>query len=110
MVSQAEVSNSQGHLCLASSLILNERPLPIRFFYKEAAQHANDTGFRFYSGFETDDFLQEDHAACVAPLDCMARLDPSIIALVERSSVGSVWERLPDSNDWVPVYDYTIPE
>lgn len=114
---QAQVSTLQqspnqhsGYLCLASSLILNERPLPIRFFYKEEAQHANDTGFRFYSGFETDDFLMEEDAACVAPLDCMERLDPSIIELLEISEVGTVWERLPDSNDWVEVLDYEIPD
>ncbi|GGX38295.1 DUF2185 domain-containing protein [Saccharospirillum salsuginis] len=110
MQEQVSYHRHQGHLCLASSLILNERPLPIRFFYKEEAQHANDTGFRFYSGFETDDFLMEEDAACVAPLDCMERLDPSIVDLVQRSEVGSVWERLPDSNDWVPVYDYEIPD
>ncbi|WP_320822744.1 DUF2185 domain-containing protein [Reinekea sp.] len=98
-----------GHLCLASSLILNERPLPIRFFYKEDPQHANDTGFRFYSGQETDEFLLEDNAACVAPLDCLERLDPSISELVRLSRVGSVWERLPNTNDWVPVHDYDIP-
>lgn len=109
---QNSISSRQndGHLCLASSLILNERPLPIRFFYKEASQHANDTGFRFYSGLETDDFLMEEDAACVAPLDCLERLDPSIVELLDKSEVGSVWERLPDSNDWVPVYDYCIPE
>lgn len=107
-----EVSSDyrSGYLCLASSLILNERPLPIRFFYKEDPQHANDTGFRFYSGQETDDFLLGDHAACVAPLDCMERLDPSIAELVKHSKVGSVWERLPNSNHWIPVHDYEIPE
>jgi hypothetical protein len=104
------VDTSQGHLCLASSLILNERPLPIRFFYKEDPQHANDTGFRFYSGQETDEFLQEENAACVAPLDCMERLDPSISELVKEAKVGSVWERLPNSNDWIPVTDYQIPD
>ena len=104
------VDTSQGHLCLASSLILNERPLPIRFFYKECPQHANDTGFRFYSGQETDEFLLEENAACVAPLDCMERLDPSISELVKEAEVGSVWERLPNSNDWIPVHDYNIPD
>lgn len=100
----------QGHLCLASSLILSDSPLPIRFFYKEDPQHANDTGFRFYSGQETDEFLQEEHAACVAPLDCMQRLDPSITELVMMSEIGTVWERLPHSNDWVEVFDYEIPD
>ncbi|TXR53925.1 DUF2185 domain-containing protein [Reinekea thalattae] len=110
MMNEVCINNKAGHLCLASSLILNERPLPIRFFYKELPQHKNDTGFRFYSGQETDEFLQEEDAACVAPLDCMERLDPSISELVKQSEVGSVWERLPDSNHWVPVHDYVIPD
>ena len=99
-----------GHLCLASSLILNEKPMPIRFFYKEAPQHKNDTGFRFYSGLETDEFLMTEDAAVAAPLDCMMRLDNSIAELVEQSAVGSVWERLPGENQWIPVTDYQIPE
>lgn len=110
MMNEACATTTAGHLCLASSLILNERPLPIRFFYKEVPQHVNDTGFRFYSGQETDEFLMEDNAACVAPLDCMERLDPSISELVRMSEVGSVWERLPNSNSWVPVHDYVIPD
>jgi hypothetical protein len=110
MRSELSVEQSHNQLCLASSLILNERPLPIRFCYKEDPQHINDTGFRFYSGQETDEFLLEDDAACVAPLDCMERLDPSITEIVKRSEVGSVWERLPNSNDWIPVHDYTIPD
>jgi len=97
-------------LCLASSLILNERPMPIRFFYKESPQHKNDTGFRFYSGLESDDFLQTEDAALVAPLDCMVRLDASIKKFLENSIIGSVWERLPGNNDWIPVTDYCIPE
>ena len=84
--------------------------MPIRFFYKEEPDHKNDTGFRFYSGLETDDFLQEEHAACVAPLDSMIRVDPSIEDLIEKSSIGSVWERLPESNIWSEVLDYQIPD
>lgn len=98
-----------GHLCLASSLILSERPMPIRFFYRDTPDHGNDSGFRFYSGLETDEFLMRDGSALVAPLDCMERIDPSISRLLERSAVGSVWERRPGSNDWIPVTDYRIP-
>lgn len=110
---ERQVINTQinpGHLCLASSLILNEKPMPIRFFYREQPQHENDTGFRFYSGLESDDFLLTDDAALVAPLDCMVRLDESIKEFLESSSIGSVWEKQPGKNDWVPVTDYSIPE
>lgn len=97
-----------GYLCLASSMILSERPMPIRFFYRDQPEHQNDTGFRFYSGFETDEFLEQEHAACVAPLASLARIEPSIAELLERSEVGTVWERSGDS--WVEVKDYQIPE
>lgn len=97
-------------LCLASSLILNERPMPIRFFYKESPQHENDTGFRFYSGLESDDFLMSAEAALVAPIDSMVRIDESIEKLLLSSEVGSVWERLPGQNNWIPVTDYQIPD
>lgn len=100
----------QGHLCLASSMILSDRPLPIRFFYREMPDHRNDTGFRFYSGLESDEFLLSEGSALVAPLDCMERIDPSITELIKQSAVGSVWERLPGRNDWVPVTDYDIPD
>ncbi|MCJ8313040.1 MAG: DUF2185 domain-containing protein [Saccharospirillaceae bacterium] len=98
-----------AHLCLVSTLIVNDRPMPIRFFYKESPNHQNDSGFRFYSGLESDDFLQTDEAACVAPLDCMIRVDPTIQSLIELSNIGSVWERLPNSNTWSEVLDYQIP-
>ncbi|WP_428239913.1 DUF2185 domain-containing protein [Gynuella sp.] len=110
MAQSAAETQGQGYLCLASSLILNERPMPIRFFYKETPQHANDTGFRFYSGMETDDFLMSEDAALVAPLDSLVRLDKTIKELLDQSEVGSVWERLPGRNDWVPVFDYEIPD
>ncbi len=110
MTQQIAQIQQHGHLCLASSLILNEKPLPIRFFYKEQPQHQNDTGFRFYSGLETDEFLMTEESALVAPLDCMVRLDGSIQKLLDESEVGSVWERLPGQNDWIPVTDYQIPD
>lgn len=97
-----------GYLCLASSMILSEQPMPVRFFYRDHPEHHNDTGFRFYSGFETDEFLNQEHAACVAPLASLARIEPSIASLLERSEVGSVWER--EGEHWVEVTDYQIPD
>ncbi len=82
--------------------------MPIRFFYRDHPEHQNDTGFRFYSGFETDEFLEQEHAACVAPLESMARIEPSIAELLMCSEVGTVWERAGDQ--WVQVTDYRIPD
>ena len=100
---------AESDLCLASTMILNEQPLPIQFFYRDWPKHKGDSGFRFYSGYESDVFLQEDDAACVAPLSALVRLDPSIAQLIDMSVVGCVWERHPEHGQWMPVIDYIIP-
>ena len=111
------MSNQQPHssltpdsLCLASSLVLSEKPLPVSFFYRETPQHQNDTGFRFYSGLESDEFLMSEDAALVAPLDCIIRLDESLKDLIDCSEIGCVWEKNSDGSGWVPVTDYQIPD
>ncbi len=98
-----------AHLCLASRMIIGHQPLPVRFFYREQPAHENDSGFRFYSGLETDEYLAEQQSACVAPLSLLSKLQPEIAELIHCSEVGSVWEFCALSSSWRPVYDYQIP-
>lgn len=98
-----------AHLCLASSMIIGDKPLPVRFFYRESPSHVNDSGFRFYSGLESDEYLSQQQSACVTPLDLMSRLQPDIKPLIERTEVGSVWEFCMLRHCWRPVDDYQIP-
>jgi hypothetical protein len=109
MGSQLRVSE-QRSLCLVSTLVFSEQPLPVCFFYREMAQHENDTGFRFFSGWESDEFLIQEDSACVAPLSSLLKIDPSIEQLLSVSSIGCVWERCETKKTWLPVTDYEIPE
>lgn len=97
-------------LCLTSALLMGDKPVPIRFFYRERPAHNNDSGFRFYSGLETDEFLGQQSSACVTPLDLVARLEPSLDGLLRNCEVGAVWEFCARLRTWLPVHDYRIPD
>lgn len=97
-----------GFLVLVSKLCFDEK-LPIRFMYKTVPEHLNDTGWRMFTGYETEEFLanQIDNLLPI-PLEKICQLDPSIKPLTEYNA-GTVWERTPEDNSWQRVEDYEIP-
>ncbi len=109
-VSQESETNQtkNGFLALVSKLCFDEK-LPIRFIYKTVPEHLNDTGWRMFTGYESEEFLADELSNLVpVPVEKMCRLDPSMSELVTYNA-GTVWERAPDSEGWVRVHDYRIP-
>ena len=97
-----------GFLALVSKLCFDDS-LPIRFMYKTVPEHLNDTGWRMFTGYETEEFLEDELSNLVpVPVEKMCRLDPSLSELVTYNA-GTVWERTPGSEGWERVYDYKIP-
>jgi hypothetical protein len=97
-----------GFLALVSRLVFEET-LPVRFMYKTVPEHLNDTGWRMFTGYETEEFLDNEQINLVPmPLERMVELDPSLTELVTYNA-GTVWERTPESNGWERVYDFRIP-
>lgn len=97
-----------GFLALVSKLCFEET-LPIRFMYKTVPEHLNDTGWRMFTGYETEEFLEDELSNLVPiPVVKMCSLDPSLSELVTFNA-GTVWERAPGSDSWERVYDYKIP-
>lgn len=105
---QETAQTKNGFLVLVSRLLLEEK-FPIRFMYKTVPEHLNDTGWRMYTGYETDEFLENELINMMpVPLERICRLDPSLTELVEYNA-GTVWERTPESDGWQRVYDFRIP-
>lgn len=97
-----------GFLALVSKLCFDEK-LPIRFMYKTVPEHLNDTGWRMFTGYETEEFLEDELSNLVpVPVEKMCRLDSSLSNLVTYNA-GTVWERAPGSEGWERVHDYRIP-
>ncbi|MBV1786563.1 DUF2185 domain-containing protein [Marinobacterium sp. D7] len=97
-----------GFLALVSRLVFDEK-LPVRFMYKTVPEHLNDTGWRMYTGYETDEFLDNEQINLLPmTIERMVQLDPSLTDLVSYNA-GTVWERTPESDGWERVYDFRIP-
>lgn len=94
--------------CFASEKITVDGN-PVRFMYREAAIHDVDSGWRFFSGLETADEM--DDAATHGVFDCntIANFDPSIVAHLD-APVGSVFEKPPGAADFAPVTDWRPSE
>lgn len=105
---QETAQTKNGYLALVSRLMLEEQ-LPIRFMYKTVPEHLNDTGWRMFTGYETEEFLENDVINMVPlPLERVCEMDASLTELVKYNA-GTVWERLPDADGWERVHDFRIP-
>lgn len=97
-----------GFLALVSRLVFDET-LPVRFMYKTVPEHLNDTGWRMFTGYETEEFLENEQINLVPmPVERMVELDSSLEELVTFNA-GTVWERTPESDGWERVHDFQIP-
>jgi len=90
--------------CLATDMITVEG-YPVSFMYREPPDHELDSGWRFLSGFESEDYMDnaENHGAY--DVNTIANYDPSIIPFLEEPE-GSVFKKPAETELFVPVEDW----
>ena len=95
--------------CLATDRITVEGR-GVNFMYRQKPDRPDDSGWRFFSGFEEDQTYLEnpDHLA-IYDVNTIVNYEPDILSIVE-SAIGSVFERDPVSRKWKSVTDFEIPE
>jgi hypothetical protein len=97
-----------GHgACVASDQITVEGH-PVRFMYREPAQHADDSGWRFLSGLESEAYLDEAGNHAVYDCNTIANFDRSIVPHLE-APIGSAFEKPPGASEFSPVTDWSPP-
>jgi hypothetical protein len=94
--------------CFATDMIV-VRGKPVGFMYREAPDNEQDSGWRFMSGLEDQDYMDDDANHGVYDVNTVANYDPTIVPLLD-AAVGSVFERTPGARDFRPVEDWTPPE
>ena len=82
---------------------------PVRFMYRESPRNNLDSGWRFLSGFEDDEYMQDHRNHAVYDVNTIANYDPSIISFLE-ASVGSAYEKADGAELFVQVTDWSPPE
>lgn len=90
--------------CMASDRITVDG-LPVRFCYRTEPHNEIDSGWKFLSGTEDEAYMNNASNHAIYDVNTIANYDPSIIPLLNEP-VGSVFEKVPDAQFFVPVTDW----
>ena len=100
---------ARGHgSCIATDMIV-VRGKPVGFMYREAPSDDIDSGWRFMSGLESQDYMDEPDNHGIYDVNTIANYDPTIIPLLDEPE-GAVFERVPGAANFRPVEDWSPPE
>jgi hypothetical protein len=77
--------------CIASDMITVDGQ-PVGYMYKQAPQDGRDSGWRFLSGLESDEYMADASNHAVYDVNTIANYDPSIISFLD-ALVGSEFEK-----------------
>jgi hypothetical protein len=87
--------------CFATDKITVEGN-PVRFMYREYPDNDTDSGWRFMSGYESDEYMQNAGNHGIYDVNTIANYDPSIIPFLD-AEVGLAFEKVPGAADFVLV-------
>lgn len=81
-------------LCVVSDLITVEGH-PVGYAYREEPEDAEDSGWRFLSGVETDAYIDNTKNFSVLDINVVANYDEAIVSLLDEP-VGAEFDRGED--------------
>jgi hypothetical protein len=89
--------------CYASDMITVDGQ-KVGFMHRESREEEGDSGWRFYSGLETEEYVEDEHHFMMFEVNYIANLDPAIIpylklrtgAELERVEGSDKFERIPE--------------
>ncbi|MCA0364913.1 MAG: DUF2185 domain-containing protein [Spirosomataceae bacterium] len=87
-----------GKTCLVTNKITVEG-MKVGFMYREEPDDEDDSGWRFLSGTEDDDYMDDPENMMMVDLNVVANYDRAIIPILKKP-VGSEWERIEGTNRW----------
>jgi hypothetical protein len=88
--------------CVATDKITVEG-MKVGFMYREAPDEdiEKDSGWRFFSGTEDQDYVDDYNNSEILTINTIANYDPAILPYL-KGKTGSSWEREEGSDKFVP--------
>mgnify|MGYP001605101910 CR=1 FL=1 len=86
------------------SNMISQEGMPVGFMYREEPFDEEDSGWRFLSGTETEEYLDEDTNSKAISVNAVANHDPAIIPYL-RKPEDTAWERKADSEEFIQSED-----
>ena len=87
--------------CIATDMITVDGN-KVGFMYREPPSRPEDSGWRFVSGLESQDYMDDPDHHSVYDVNTIANYDPEIIPFLD-SPVGSAFERTDGHGGFVAV-------
>ena len=88
-----------SQLCFATNMIM-EGGQHVAYMYREEPDSDDDSGWRFFSGYESQEYVDDPSNTQVYPIALVAQSTPDIVPLL-LSAAGSQFER--QNHKFVPV-------
>ncbi len=85
--------------CIATDQITVEGK-KVGYMYREDPSSEMDNGWRFFSGYETQEYMDEPDNHSIYDLNTIANYDPDIVPFIELP-IGTECERDDDGNLYV---------
>ena len=80
----------------------------VNFMYREAPDNGMDSGWRFMSGLESDEYMNDAANHGVYDVNTIANYDPDIIPFL-NAAIGSAFERDRATGRFAPV-EFDTPD
>ena len=87
--------------CLATNRVAIDR-MPIGYCYREDPANPMDSGWRFFAGDESPEYMANNNNHAVYAVNTIANFDPSILSILDAPA-GSAFDRTTDG--WAAVTD-----
>ena len=94
---------------MVSKMIIEEHKKPM-FMYRNKRDNVNDSGWRIFSGFESDEYTEDPNNAGIYAPSTILEIDPSIAELLLQGGFGSVFERKSYQSPWYRVTDFPLED
>ncbi len=89
--------------CYASDMVTVDG-LPVGYMHKERPEDEDDSGWRFYSGTETEEYVDNEYHFMMFDLNYIANCDPAIIPYLKQK-IGTELERIDGTDKFRPIED-----
>jgi hypothetical protein len=93
---------------IASKMIVDGNIKP-RFMYREKRTRPEDSGWRIFTGLETEEYTNDPSNAGIYNPSTILKVDPSIRNILFKG-VGSVYEKMQDNTEWYKVTDFHLED
>ena len=94
--------------CFATDMITVEG-YPVAFMYRELGDNDLDSGWRFFSGRESDAYIENQDNLGLYDVNTIANYDRTIIPFLDAPA-GSAFEKTEGRTNYIPLTDWTPPE